>query len=77
MRHQPDFDDGVDEPTGKGTSRVGARTSSSRTTVGTAAENDLLRSLLGPGLGVGAAEVPDLGLLLVGPMARGAEVSLR
>ena len=30
-----------------------------------------------PALGVSDADVPDLGMLLVGPMARGAEVSLR
>jgi phospholipid/cholesterol/gamma-HCH transport system substrate-binding protein len=76
VRHQPDFDDGVDEPTGKGTSRVAPR-QFFRTSVGTSYESDLLRSLLGPALGVGADDVPDLGLLLVGPMARGAEVSLR
>jgi phospholipid/cholesterol/gamma-HCH transport system substrate-binding protein len=76
VRHQPDFDDGVDEPTGKGTSRV-VPNQYFRTTVGTGSENDLLRSLLGPALGVSASDVPDLGLLLVGPMARGAEVSLR
>ena len=76
VRHQPDFNDGVDEPTGKGVSRV-VPNQYFRTTVGTAAESDLLRSLLGPALGVPAADVPDLGLLLVGPMARGAEVSLR
>ncbi|CAI9399632.1 hypothetical protein HIDPHFAB_00235 [Nocardioides sp. T2.26MG-1] len=76
VRHQPDFNDGVDEPTGKGTSRV-APNQYYRTMVGTAAESDMLRSLLGPALGVPAEDVPDLGLLLVGPMARGAEVSLR
>ena len=75
---QPDFVDGVDEPTGKGTSRVGPGWS------GTAAgfaggrdESALLKALLAPGLGVSADDVPDLGVLLVGPMARGAEVSLR
>lgn len=76
VRHQPDFNDGVDEPTGKGTSRV-VPNQYYRTMVGTAAESDVLRSLLGPALGVPAEDVPDLGLLLVGPMARGAEVSLR
>ena len=76
VRHQPDFNDGVDEPTGKGTSRV-VPNQFFRTSVGTTRESDLLRSLLGPALGVSAADVPDLGLLLVGPMARGAEVSLR
>ena len=76
VRHQPDFNDGVDEPTGKGTSRV-VPNQFFRTSVGSTQESDLLRSLLGPALGVSAADVPDLGLLLVGPMARGAEVSLR
>ena len=76
VRHQPDFDDGVDEPTGKGTSRV-VPNQYFRTSVGTTQESDLLRSLLGPALGVEADDVSDLGLLLVGPMARGAEVSLR
>jgi phospholipid/cholesterol/gamma-HCH transport system substrate-binding protein len=78
VRHQPDFDDGVDEPTGKGTSRVTPNRSFQKSSlVGTTQESDLLRSLLGPALGVGADDVPDLGMLLVGPMARGAEVSLR
>ena len=76
VRHQPNFDDGVDEPTGKGTSRV-VPNQYFRSSAGTSGENDLLRSLLGPALGVSADDVPDLGLLLVGPMARGAEVSLR
>jgi phospholipid/cholesterol/gamma-HCH transport system substrate-binding protein len=76
VRHQPDFDDGVDEPTGKGTSRV-VPNRFFRTSAGSTQEDDLLRSLLGPALGVSSADVPDLGLLLVGPMARGAEVSLR
>jgi phospholipid/cholesterol/gamma-HCH transport system substrate-binding protein len=80
VRHQPDFNDGVDEPTGKGTSRVAPGAYAARHGVaapGTPQESDLLRSLLGPALGVSDDEVPDLGLLLVGPMARGAEVSLR
>jgi phospholipid/cholesterol/gamma-HCH transport system substrate-binding protein len=37
----------------------------------------LLKSLLGPSLGELPQDVPDLGVLLVGPMARGAKVSLR
>ena len=76
VRHQPNFDDGVDEPTGKGTSRV-VPNQYFRTSAGTTQENDLLRSLLAPALGTTEDAVPDLGLLLVGPMARGAEVSLR
>ncbi len=83
---QPDFDDGVDEPTGKGTSRVApgfgdaaAKTSRSdgMGLVGGPDEAGMLRALLGPVLGVTPEQVDDLGVLLVAPMARGAEVSLR
>jgi phospholipid/cholesterol/gamma-HCH transport system substrate-binding protein len=81
VRHQPNFNDGVNTPTGKGTDRV-APPYSRRYTAGTgyaggAAEAGVLKSLLGPALGESAADVPDLGVLLVGPMARGAKVSLR
>lgn len=78
VRHQPNMDDGVDEPTGKGTSRIAP--SYYRTGAGYAGsrqESYLLKSLLGPGLGLAAEDVPDLGVLLVGPLARGAEVSMR
>ncbi|MBD3944428.1 MCE family protein [Nocardioides ganghwensis] len=78
VTHQPNFVDGVDEPTGKGTSRVGPGWSG--TSAGYAGGRDeaaLLKALLAPGLGLSADDVPDLGVLLVGPMARGAEVSLR
>jgi len=77
VRHQPNFNDGVDEPTGKGTSRVAPNANFRTGTPGSPEETALLRSLLAPTLGVSDAEVPDLGVLLVGPMARGAEVSLR
>ena len=45
--------------------------------LGVQTESALLKSLLGPTLGMRAQDVPDLGVLLVGPMTRGAEVSLR
>lgn len=78
VTHQPDFVDGIDEPTGKGTSRVGPGWSGTAAGfVGGREESALLKALLAPGLGVTADDVPDLGVLLVGPMARGAEVSLR
>jgi phospholipid/cholesterol/gamma-HCH transport system substrate-binding protein len=80
VRHQPDMDDGVDEPTGKGTSRVApgfGYSASGFGLAGSAAETGMLNSLLGPSLGVSAQDVPDLSALLVAPMARGAEVSLR
>ena len=73
----PNFNDGVDEPTGKGTDRVAPSYLRTADRAGTPQETALLKSLLGPGLGVPAADVPDLGVLLVGPMARGAQVSLR
>ncbi|MCY7400054.1 MAG: MCE family protein [Nocardioides sp.] len=77
VRQQPDFNDGVDSPTGKGTSR--APTDYVRNDLGyagTPQEADVLKTLLAPGLGRSATEVPDLGVLLVGPMARGATVSI-
>lgn len=79
VRAQPNFDDGVDEPTGKGTSRVapGPWFRSSEGWTGTANESSFLKELLAPGLGVSSADVSDLGPLLIGPMARGAEVSMR
>jgi phospholipid/cholesterol/gamma-HCH transport system substrate-binding protein len=78
LTSQPNFVDGVDEPTGKGTSRVGPGWSgSSAGYAGGRDETALLKALLAPGLGLSADDVPDLGALLVGPMARGAEVSLR
>ena len=78
VRHQPNFNDGVNTPTGKGTDRV-APSYFSRGTgyAGGVAEAGVLKSLLGPSLGMSAQDVPDLGVLLVGPMARGAKVSLR
>jgi phospholipid/cholesterol/gamma-HCH transport system substrate-binding protein len=78
VRHQPNFVDGIDTPTGKGTDRV-APSYFTRGTgyAGGPAEAGVLKSLLGPSLGVPADDVPDLGVLLVGPMARGASVSLR
>ncbi len=84
VRHQPNFKDGINSPTGKGTDRVAppyARTVGSGQGgagyAGSPAEADLLKSLLGPSLGESPQDVPDLGVLLVGPMARGAKVSLR
>jgi phospholipid/cholesterol/gamma-HCH transport system substrate-binding protein len=78
VRHQPNMNDGVDEPTGKGTSRVAPPYySNGAGWVGSPQESSLLKSLLGPALGVTAGDVPDLGVLLLGPMARGAEVSMR
>ncbi|MGA8846599.1 MAG: MCE family protein [Nocardioides sp.] len=79
LKRQPDFDDGVDEPTGKGTSRVATSYAfrDGRGFMGGAAESALYKRLIAPSMGISADEVGDLGPLLVGPMARGASVSLR
>jgi phospholipid/cholesterol/gamma-HCH transport system substrate-binding protein len=85
VRRQPDFNDGVDAPLGKGTDRVGASYGSGDTPVqlgdfgggyaGSPQESDLIDQLLAPTLGTTAADVPDIGDLLLGPMLRGATVS--
>jgi phospholipid/cholesterol/gamma-HCH transport system substrate-binding protein len=72
----PNANDGVERPTGKGTRRV-APAGLEQPYVGTAAEAGLLRSLLSPVFGVSADDVPDLAVLMVAPMARGSEVSVR
>jgi phospholipid/cholesterol/gamma-HCH transport system substrate-binding protein len=85
VRRQPDFVDGIDTPTGKGTDRVGTSYGAGAGSVqlgdfggyaGSPEESDLLDSLLAPSLGTSADQVPDLGGLLLGPMVRGATVSL-
>jgi phospholipid/cholesterol/gamma-HCH transport system substrate-binding protein len=75
----PNLDDGIDEPNGKGTMRAaaGATGYSALSYVGTTAETDVINELFAPGMGMSADEVPDLGALLLGPAARGAEVSYR
>jgi len=89
----PDFDDGVndatlrspgnqrpapgsavDAPAAEGLPRY---TSNGAGFVGGPDEAALMRSMLAPAMGVVADDVPDLGPLLLGPMARGAEVELR
>ena len=81
VRSQPDIADGVNSSTGKGTDRVAPsyaeRFSRGTGFAGGPSEAGVLKSLLGPSLGVPTRDVPDLGVLLVGPMARGAKVSLR
>lgn len=77
---QPDFDDGVDSPTGKGTSRVApgfASRPAGSGFVGTPAETKLINAVIAPSLGVSPDSVDPLGALLAGPMMRGQGVSLR
>ncbi|GAA5144530.1 MCE family protein [Nocardioides marinquilinus] len=79
VKRVPDFNDGVDRPTGKGTQRVatGWMIRDGSSYAGSPAERDLYKQLLAPGMGVAPDDVSDLGPLLLAPMARGAEVSLR
>jgi len=77
LRTVPNLNDGVDEPTGKGTDRAPVGYTSPMAYAGSPAETRMLDQLLAPSLGVSAADVPDLGALLIGPMARGAKVSQR
>lgn len=74
----PDFDDGIDEPTNKGTSRAPVGWSGTGAGYpGSPQESALLKGLLAPGMGTTAEDVPDLGAVLLGPMARGARVGFR
>jgi phospholipid/cholesterol/gamma-HCH transport system substrate-binding protein len=90
VRFQPDFADGVNSPTGKGTDRVGTAYGAAAAGdgdgdvqlgdfggyAGSPEESQLLDDLLAPTLGTSAEDVPDIGGLLLGPMVRGATVSL-
>lgn len=90
LKVTPNLSDGVNTPTGKGTDRsalgydaaggaaaTGTAGTSALGYAGSPAETTVLNALIGPMLGEDAADVPDLGALLVGPMARGAKVSLK
>ncbi|MEI2712053.1 MAG: MCE family protein [Nocardioides sp.] len=74
---QPNFADGVDSPTGKGTMRTTPGFARTPDPAGTQDETALLKGLLGPALGSAPDAVDDLAVLMVAPMARGAEVSYR
>ena len=71
----PNINDGVDSSTGKYRSAPTLDLSSGY--AGTRAEQRLVNALAGPVLGVPADDVPDVGTLLFGPLARGSEVSVR
>jgi phospholipid/cholesterol/gamma-HCH transport system substrate-binding protein len=73
----PDIDDGVDEPTGKGTTRVAPGWSPAEWYVGSQDESDLVRQLLAASTDRRPQQVSDLGVLLFAPIIRGTEVSLR
>ena len=69
VRHQPDFNDGVDEPTGKGTSRVAPGFGlDDYVYSGSPTDAEVLKQML---VGTGARGT-DLGALLAGPLVGGA-----
>ncbi|MBD8870740.1 MCE family protein [Nocardioides donggukensis] len=70
-------DDGVDEPTGKGTNRAGTGFDSVTAAPGTVGEYDMVRGLLAASSGRPSSEVSDLSVMLLAPMMRGGEVTLR
>lgn len=73
----PDLVDGVDEPTGKLRPSPTAGVDLTSGFAGTAAERRLVNTIAAPVMGVPVDQVPDIGSLLFGPLARGTEVTLR
>ena len=71
----PNIKDGVNYPLGKQRPAPGFDMSSGYS--GTRAERSVVDSVAGPAMGVPVNRVPDVASLLFGPLARGAEVSLR
>ena len=69
--------DGVDQPTGKGTNRTGLGWAETSAYAGSAAEADFVRSMLAASLGRDSSEVSDLSVMLFAPLVRGTEVTLR
>jgi phospholipid/cholesterol/gamma-HCH transport system substrate-binding protein len=70
-------DDGVSGSHGKFRPRAATGFDVTSGYAGTASERELVNAVAGPAMGVSADEVPDLASLLLGPVARGTEVSLR
>ena len=70
-------DDGVDEPTGKGTNRAGLGWAATDAYAGSADEAAFVRGLLAASLGRKSSEVSDLSVMLFAPLVRGTEVSMR
>jgi phospholipid/cholesterol/gamma-HCH transport system substrate-binding protein len=71
----PPLDDGVNYPVGK--QRVAPTLDLTSGFAGTDAERSVVNSVTAPVMGVSPDDVPDLASLLLGPLARGAEVSVR
>ena len=70
-------DDGVTGGHGKFRPRSATHVDVSSGYAGSASERSLVNTLVAPTMGVPVDEVPDVASLLMGPLARGAEVSVR
>jgi phospholipid/cholesterol/gamma-HCH transport system substrate-binding protein len=70
-------DDGVTGGHGKFRPRAATGFDVSSGYAGSASERSLVNTLVAPSMGVPVDEVPDVASLLMGPLARGAEVSVR
>jgi len=70
-------DDGVTGGHGKFRPRAATHVDVSSGYAGSASERSLVNTLVAPAMGVPVDEVPDVASLLMGPLARGAEVSVR
>ena len=73
----PEIADGVDYPLGKGRAAPAAGIDMTSGYAGAGGERSVVNGIAGAVMGVAAEDVPDLASLLFGPLARGAEVSLR
>jgi phospholipid/cholesterol/gamma-HCH transport system substrate-binding protein len=69
------IDDGVEQPFGKNRPAPAFDITSGFS--GTAAERSVVNAIASPVMGVPTDDVPDVATLLFGPLARGAEVTLR
>jgi hypothetical protein len=72
--------DGVSRPVNKRVAPLGPQTSSGGLTsgfAGTSAERAVVNAFAAPVMGVPSDDVPDVATLLLGPIARGTEVSVR
>lgn len=78
LRVVPNLNDGINTPTGIGTDRSATGFDyNPMSYAGGTAEKQVLTQILASGMGVDVHDVPDLGSLLLGPMARGAQVSVK
>ena len=78
VRVLPNLNDGINSPTGVGTDRAATGFDYNPLSyAGSPAEADVLQQVLATSMGVDVRDVPALGSLLLGPMARGATVTVK